>query len=298
MQKPFLKWVGGKTQLLESILENIPHDIENYYEAFLGGGSVLLAILSLRKDGVIKVSGNIYANDLNSSLIQVYIDIRDTPKELFQYITKYTDEYNNIQESKGVRNATTREEALVSKESYYYWIRDKYNSLCKCIEKSALFMFLNKTCFRGLYREGPNGFNVPFGNYKNKLEIISENNLHSVSELIKDVIFSGNSFENVLDKAGVNDFIYLDPPYAPESINSFVGYTKDGFGIEMHKKLFSMTKKLQSKFMLSNAKVKLVIDEFDGYIIEDVKARRAINSKNPSAVTTEVFVTNYFMLKE
>lgn len=298
MQKPFLKWVGGKTQLLETILENIPRDIENYYEAFLGGGSVLLAILSLRKDGIIKISGNIYANDLNSFLIQVYIDIRDSPEKIFQYITKYTDEYNSIQKSKGDRNATTREEALVSKESYYYWIRNKYNSICKCIEKSALFMFLNRTCFRGIYREGPNGFNVPFGNYENKLEIISENNLYIVSELMKDVIFSSNSFEKILDKVGVNDFVYLDPPYAPENNNSFVGYTKDGFNIEMHKKLFAMTKNLQSKFMLSNSKVKIVMDEFDGYIIEDVKARRAINSKNPSAVTTEVFVSNYFILKE
>lgn len=298
MQKPFLKWVGGKTQLLETILENIPHDMENYHEVFLGGGSVLLAILSLRKDGVIKVSGNIYANDLNSFLIQVYIDIRDAPEKLFQYIIQYIHEYNSIQESKGVRNATTREEALASKESYYYWIRNIYNGLSKCIEKSALFMFLNKTCFRGLYREGPNGFNVPFGNYKNKLEIISENKLYTISELLKGVIFSSNSFENVLEKVGHNDFVYLDPPYAPENSKSFVGYTKDGFGIKMHKKLFSMTKQLQSKFMLSNAKVQLVMDEFDEYNIKDIKARRSINSKNPSSVTMEVFVSNYFILKE
>lgn len=297
MQKPFLKWVGGKTQLLKNIMSNIPHEMENYHEIFLGGGSVLLAVLSLKKEGVIKISGNIYANDINSSLINVYITIRDNPKELLKYVNHHADEYNTIQENNGNRSAKTLAEALVSKESYYYWIRSEYNKMSESPEKSALFMFLNKTCFRGLYREGPNGFNVPFGNYKNKLDIISEQNMYSISELIRPVIFTNYSFEKTLTDVCENDFVYLDPPYAPENSKSFVKYTKDGFGIDLHNKLFDMIKKCKGKFMLSNANVQLVTDAFDKYIITEVDARRAINSKDPGSVTVEVLITNYIIIE-
>ena len=151
LQKPFLKWVGGKTQIINEILDKIPNKMENYYELFLGGGSVLLAILSLQKQNKIIINNKIYAYDINASLINVYINIQKNKDELFKFITKYIDEYDALSGQIIIRNAETIEEAKTSKESYYYWIRKKFNSMDKTtIEYSALFLFLNKTCFRGL----------------------------------------------------------------------------------------------------------------------------------------------------
>jgi DNA adenine methylase len=129
---------------------------------------------------------------------------------------------------------------------------------------TSYFIFLNKTCFRGIYREGPNGFNVPFGNYKNP-EIINEEHLKRVSILIRDVNFYCLRFENSFEKINKKDFVYLDPPYAPENKSSFVGYTKEGFNIDQHINLFKIIHKItdeNKKMMLSNADVSLVRDNF------------------------------------
>ena len=155
------------------------------------------------------------------------------------------------------------------------------------IERSAMFLFLNKTCFRGVYREGPNGFNVPWGHYK-KAPSCSE--LTEVSKLIKDVQFRQCDFRQAFKNVRKGDFIYLDPPYAPETKSSFVGYTKDGFGKEDHEDLFNLIKGSSATFVMSNAKVEMVTEAFSEYNIKDVKARRAINSKDPSSTTTEVVV--------
>ena len=158
IQKPFLKWVGGKTQIIDTILFKFPREIKNYHELFLGGGSVLLALLSLQKQNKITISEKIYAYDLNKALINVYKNIQTNKDTLFDYITKYIEEYNSIKGTLINRKAQTVEEAFTSKESYYYWLRAKYNSMDKnTIECSALFMIINKLCFRGMYREGPHG---------------------------------------------------------------------------------------------------------------------------------------------
>ena len=294
IQKPFLKWVGGKTQIISDIISKFPKEINNYHELFLGGGSVLLAVLSLQKQNKITIKNKIYAYDINKELINVYKNIQSNKEELFKMIDSYIKVYDSLKGTEINRKPTSIEEAKTSKESYYYWIRDKYNKINKnTVECSALFMFINKTCFRGMYREGPNGYNVPYGHYKKTPTIISEEDLNYISDLIKDVEFKHCSFTESIKNIGKKDFVYLDPPYAPENSKSFVGYVADGFDLETHKLLFDEIKKLKNvKFVMSNAKVDLVIDNFKDYNCDDIVARRAINSKKPQSTTTEVIIYN------
>lgn len=294
LHKPFLKWVGGKTQIINHILDKIPSEIDNYHELFLGGGSVLLGVLSMVKDNKIVIKNKIYAYDINKTLIRVYKNIQKNKDELFSHLSFYIKEYDNITGTVINRKPLTIEEAKTSKESYYYWIRHIFNQMDKdSIECSAIFMFLNKTCFRGMYREGPKGFNVPYGHYKKTPTIITEENLTAISVLIKDVEFIHSDFrDSIKNDIKEGDYVYLDPPYAPESDTSFVGYTIDGFNLDMHTLLFNEIKKLKVKFAMSNAKVTLVTDSFIGYHCQEIKARRAINSKNPGSKTTEVIIYN------
>jgi DNA adenine methylase len=295
IQKPFLKWVGGKTQIIQQIINHFPTEMNNYHEIFLGGGSVLFALLSLRKSNNIKVNGKIYAYDLNQDLINLYQVIKTNPIEFFTILNEFKETYHNITTNTINRKPETLEEALTSKESYYYWIRKQFNNTHDNeIQKSAMFLFLNKTCFRGLYRTGPNGFNVPYGHYKTTPTIITEDDLNSISELISDVNFICADFTNSIQQAEPNDYLYLDPPYAPETKKSFVGYTADGFDLKTHNNLFNLIKTLDEsiKFTLSNSKVDMVTEAFEHYNQEDVNARRAINSKKPDSVTTEVIISN------
>ena len=294
LQKPFLKWVGGKTQILGSIINKIPVEINNYHELFLGGGSVLLAVLSLQKQNKIVIKNKIYAYDVNSALINVYKHIQNNKEEVYKFINLYIKEYDTIEGGNVNRKPSTLEEAKTSKESYYYWVRNKYNNMDKnTVECAALFMFINKTCFRGMYREGPNGYNVPYGHYKKTPSIITESELNNISELIKDVVFMHSDYNSSIKNVKEGDFVYLDPPYAPENDKSFVGYVADGFSLEAHLKLFAEIKKFNKiKFVMSNAKVKLVTDNFEEYNCEDIIARRAINSKKPGSTTTEVIIYN------
>ena len=168
--KPFMKWVGGKTQILEEVLSSFPTEMKNYHEPFLGGGSVLLGLLSYMNADRIHISGKIYASDLNRNLIALYKNIQSQPEVLIDEVNKIMNEFNKITGTVVNRKATNLQEAFTSQESYYFWIRSKFNHLSEedreTVSASAMLLFMNKTCFRGVYREGPNGFNVPFGNYK------------------------------------------------------------------------------------------------------------------------------------
>ena len=301
--KPFIKWVGGKTQIINHVMRLFPSEMNNYHEPFLGGGSVLLALLSHKKIGTIKVNGIIYASDLNANLITLYQNIQTCPDVLIHAVGVLVEEFSECTNAGGTdvnRKALTAEEAMSSPESYYFWIRGRFNALTgeerTTPTASAMLLFMNKTCFRGLYREGPHGFNVPFGNYKNPT-VLDAAHIRIVSELIQGVVFSVSSFDVSLARSQPSDFVYLDPPYAPETDKSFVGYTADGFGLDDHVRLFQTCKTMNTnnvKLLMSNAEVDLVKDAFPSpaYTTEIISCRRAINSKKPGGRTNEVLITN------
>jgi DNA adenine methylase len=299
--KPILKWVGGKTQILDKLMVEFPTEMNNYREVFLGGGSVLLTLLSYVKNGIIKIHGNIYAYDLNEPLIYIYKNIQTNHTELYNEIQKIIIEFNSCGDGEINRTPKNIDEAKIAKENYYYWIRTEYNKLNLTDKKtpkgSAMFIFLNKTCFRGVFRVGPKGFNVPYGHYKNP-EIINQEHLNEIHQLIQNVIFECCDFNTTLNNVELNDYVYLDPPYAPETNTSFVGYTENGFNIDNHNNLFKLIHKLtetNKKMMLSNADVSLVRDNFtsEKYNITSILCKRAINSKNPEAKAKEVIIKNY-----
>ena len=303
--KPILKWVGGKTQIIDKLISDFPVEINNYREIFLGGGSVLLTLLSYVKDGIIKLHGNIYAYDLNEPLIYVYKNIQTHHNELYDTLQTIITEFNECGNGTINRTPTNITEARITKENYYYWIRSEYNKLCvnekKSILGSAMIIFLNKTCFRGVFRVGPNGFNVPYGHYNNP-EIINKTHLEEIVVLIQNVVFECCDFITSLTRVEHDDFVYLDPPYAPETTNSFVGYTENGFSIENHNNLFKLIHSLtdnNKKIMLSNADVSLVRENFCNcenikkYNTLSILCKRSINSKNPEAKAKEVIIKNY-----
>ena len=301
ISKPILKWVGGKTQIIDKLIANFPVEINNYREAFLGGGSVLLTLLSYVKSGIIQVRGNIYAYDLNEPLINIYKNIQTRHVELYDILQTIITEFNECGNGEINRRPADITEAKIAKENYYYWIRSEYNKLCvrdkNDILGSAMFIFLNKTCFRGVFRVGPKGFNVPYGHYKNP-EIININHLEEIHDLIQNVIFDCCDFNTSLINVEQGDFIYLDPPYAPETNTSFVGYTENGFNIENHNDLFKIIHILtdtNKKIMLSNADVSLVRENFtnEKYTTLSILCKRSINSKNPDAKAKEVIIKNY-----
>lgn len=280
--KPILKWVGGKTQIIDKVLSKFPVSITgNYNEPFLGGGSVLLTVLSAIKNNKIQISGNILASDINETLIALYNFIKCDPQVFYDTILPYIQTYNS---------KTSDEQ-----EIYYYECRSEFNTLQNktCLQAAVLFLFLNKTCFRGLWREGPNGFNVPFGHYKSP-EIVSLSRLQELHTLIRPVIFTCQNYSQSLSNVGPDDFIYLDPPYVPEKKTSFTKYSKCDFNEQEHINLFSLLNSCPAKFVMSNSESQLVQSAFNDatrFNIETFSCKRSINSKRPNAVTNEVFVS-------
>lgn len=298
MAKPFLKWVGGKTQLLDNVLACFPDEMKNYHEPFLGGGSVLLGFLTEVQEGRKRLHGTVYASDINPILIALYKHIQTNLDSFLQELQSLATEFAALNGTQKIHAPITIEEAKTSQESYYYWIRSQFNSLPDktTVRASAMILFLNKTCFRGVYREGPHGFNVPFGHYKHPT-IVDEANLRAVSALIQPVVFRCQGFEQSFQVFQAGDFTYLDPPYAPETETSFDTYVAEGFSKEYHLKLFTLCQGLRKKkigMTLSNSNVSFVTNAFPEppFQVYLVEARRAIHSKDPSATTNEVLITN------
>jgi len=290
--KPFIKWVGGKTQIIKDIQEKIPNEINNYHEVFLGGGSVLFLILSMKKENKIKINGSVKAYDKNTVLINTYNHIKNNCDQLIKEINHFKQKYDQIKEFKIGKKYQKNEE---SKENYYYLIRDLYNNIedKNDIKKCALFIVLNKLCFRGLYREGKNGFNVPFGHYKVTPEIINEDNLHNISTLIQEVEFVDCDYKENFIKFDDDDFVYFDPPYVPINPKSFVNYNEGGFNHQEHKKLFNKIREMKNnKFLLSNSDCDFVNKEFTKYNIDKILCKRRINSKNPDSKVYELLISN------
>ena len=301
---PAIKWVGGKTQSLDQINAIIPRKIITFIEPFLGGGSVLLMLLDSAQRGNISIE-NYIAADNNAFLINMYNCIQNETSELLTYLNALKSEFLsitslNVTDKKTERSPTTLIQAMLSRESYYYWQRNRYNKLTKTYkagqhnnELAVLLIFLNKTGFRGLYREGPNGYNVPYGNYKNP-EIYNESHINYMAKLLKPVTFITSQFQNIISMAQPGDFVYLDPPYVPEKQTSFTSYIKDGF--KEHHELFIQCTKLKDTkidFVMSNSNTLLVTSYFTldkRFTIDIIDCKRAINSKNPNARTLEVFI--------
>lgn len=290
--KPILKWVGGKGKILDTLIAKFPTHINNYYEPFLGGGSVLFALLKCVQTGSIVVSGTIHAYDANTPLIHVYKNIQTNPNGIFECIQLLINEYNALPDIKNTE--------IQTRESFYYTLRTKYNEMSleeKChAYGSAMFVFLNKTGFRGMFREGPNGFNIPYGNYSSP-EIVNKLHLDEIHLLIQGVIFESRDFTWSISQAlDGGDFVYLDPPYAAETKTSFVGYTKNGFGATHNSILFAMCDAACCGIMISNANVDIVREHFTSekkYITNTIVCKRSINSKNPKSTAVEVIITNY-----
>ncbi len=266
---PIVKWVGGKRQLMLELLKNMPETYNRYFEPFIGGGALFFELQPQ----------NGYISDMNEELINLYTVVRDDVYELIDALNKHK----------------------VSKE-YFLKIRnldrtEKYNKLSD-IEKASRFIYLNRTCFNGMYRVNSQGqFNVPFGNYKNP-RIVDAENLINCSNLLKNTEICCADFSKILNKVQKCDFVYFDPPYVPlNETSSFTSYTKDGFDLDMQFKLRDVCDKLDSMgvmFMLSNSDTKLVNELYSNYEIKKVFASRAINANgNGRGKITEVLVRNY-----
>lgn len=273
--KPFVKWAGGKRQLIPIIEQHIPSEFGTYFEPFLGGGALLFHMLSRNPDVRCKVS------DLNSDLVLSYITIRDRVEELIASLELHAKNYRK------------------NHDAYYYHVRGQEPK--DQIQKASRLLFLNKTCFNGLYRVNSKGkFNVPLGRYANP-NIVNGENLVAVSQMLRSrkVQFSCRDFTSVLSEAKKGDFVYFDPPYQPVSQTaSFTSYTNRDFTYEDLQKLVDVSEKLVDKgcrVLHSNSNSKEVRDMFSkGWKIVEISANRAINSDSTKRTGhTELLIKNY-----
>jgi len=275
--QPFIKWVGGKRGLLEQLLPLFPKNFNNYYEPFIGGGAVFFELYS---KGLLN-NKKIVLSDINRDLITTYKVIQNTPNSLITNLQNYKKQH--------------------SKE-FYYKIREidrdeSYKSMSD-LDKATRFIYLNKTCFNGLYRVNKKGFfNVPIGSYKNP-NIADSETILNASMALKEALILEQSFEKVLNYAKKGDFIYFDPPYYPlNKTSNFTSYDSNCFLEEQQNRLFELFKELDKRgcfVALSNSDTSFIKELYKEYDINIVNANRFINSKSSGrGKISEVLVRNY-----
>ena len=269
---PVLKWVGGKRQLLDNLNKLKPKKFTAYCEPFLGGGAFLFNLQPTVA----------YVNDINEDLINVYEIIRDDVENLIRELNKFENTSEKFYE---IRD----------------WDREKDGYLKRTnLEKAARTLYLNKTCYNGLFRVNNSGeFNSPFGNYKNP-NIVNAPTLRAVSNYFREneIHFTSGDYEEVLDNLPKGSFVYFDPPYDPVSDSAnFTGYSRGGFSQDDQIKLREACDTLDAKgikFMLSNSDTKFIRKQYAKYDIKVVQAKRLINSNSAKrGEVNEVIVRNY-----
>lgn len=302
--KPILKWAGGKTQILDELFDKFPKSINIYYEPFIGGGSVFFKLMEKCEKKEINVNKFIL-NDKNKNLILLYNTIKNNISKLIielKVLKEYYEKAEIITYEPRHKCKFTEEDTIDTIKSkgklyIYYYYRYIYNNHEITDEKkAALFLFLNKTCFRGLYREGHNKFNVSFGHYENP-SIYDEDYLKKLSLLFKKykLNFIDNSFYDIKYNLNKNNFIYLDPPYYPINEKSFVDYQKSGFADKENELLIILCNKFndkQIKFIHSNSCCSYNLTNYQNFTINKILCRRRINSKNPKAEELELIINN------
>jgi DNA adenine methylase len=262
--KPFVKWAGGKRQLLSDIKLRLPQSFNKYFEPFLGGAAVFFELTPSRAA----------LSDVNSQLITTYKAIQDNVATLVEALKEHASQH--------------------SKE-YYYKTRSRH-SLTSDLEIAARFIYLNKTCFNGLYRVNKKGeFNVPIGSYKNPT-IVQEDNLWACHYALKNASIDYKEFDTINPQS--KDFVYFDPPYDMINDASFTSYTMLGFSRDDQTRLKEFCDSLHSKgvfFMLSNSNTDFIRNLYEGYNLDVVMASRFVNSKGNSRKNKveEVLITNY-----
>ena len=267
--KPFLKWAGGKRQLISQMDQYFPKKFNKYIEPFVGGGAIFFYLLP----------ENAILIDINKDIINAYRVIKNNVTELIGSLKKHKNE-----------------------KEYYYDIRNVDRDLeefdgWSTTEKASRIIFMNRCCFNGLYRVNSKGqFNVPFGIYKNP-KFCDEENLISVQKALKNVNLVNDSFDKCLDFAEEDDFIYFDPPYVPISDSAnFTSYTKDNFNNDDQIRLNETFKSLDERgcnVMLSNSYSDFILDLYRDYHIHFLQAKRAINSDaSKRGAIKEVLITN------
>lgn len=287
--KPFIKWAGGKTQLLNVIREKYPENIKKYCEPFVGGGAVLFDILINFQPKEVLI------NDINSELINTYIHIKDNVENIINFLSDMQEIFWNMDNNQ--------------RKEYFYIQRDKFNDGIKNnindVSMAVLFIFLNKTCFNGLYRVNSNGlYNVPIGLYKKPL-ICDADNLRLISSLLKNVIIKYGDYSECVDFIDSETFVYIDPPYRPLSeTSSFTSYSKTIFDDKQQIQLSKFTEYISgkgAKVLASNSDPKntdkndnFFDDIYRNFNITRVKASRMINSKGSGRGTlNELLISNF-----
>jgi len=271
--QPFLKWVGGKSQLLAQFDQFFPREIERYVEPFIGGGAVFFHL----KARFPKMQA--WLRDDNAELINCYQAVRDEVKELMRRLDEHVRQFQ------------------IGGKGYYYFVRSQHQ-LTDPLERAARMIFLNKTCFNGLWRVNSRGeFNVPIGSYK-KISLYDLKNMVAASHALKGVDLATQDFGQTLGETRRDDFVYVDPPYHPVSRTSyFTAYTKDDFGLDKQKKLATLFADAAGRgvrLMLSNSNADVIEKLYRDFRISGVQARRAINCQGGKrGAISEIVVLSY-----